>query len=111
MVIKMFFHTKHTPKMIKYITVHSQDKLLYDGKWDEIPFDEKIILEYSIRFFDDPSPCYIHRGAVRVRLLSELEELYESCQSEGSDSLWLNTLALYMGVQAVTLAEFTEKQK
>lgn len=104
----MFLRTK-APKKVKYITVHCQDEILYDGKWDELPFDEKIIIEYSIRFYDDPNPCYIHRGAVRVRLLAELEESYESAQSKGSDPLWLDTLAKYMGMQPITLAEFSER--
>lgn len=107
----MFSKTKHKPKTVKYITVHSNDTILYDGKWDELPFDEKIIIEYSIRFYDDPNPCYIHRGAVRVRLLAELEESYESSGNNNIDSSWLNFLAKCMGVQTVTLAEFSEKSK
>lgn len=105
----MFLHSKHTPKKTKYISVHCQDQLLYDGKWEELPLDEKIIIEYSIRFYDDPTPCYIHRGAVRIRLLAELEECYESSRNSGEVSLWLDFLAKCMGVQAVSLAEFTVK--
>ena len=105
----MFLRGKQTPKKIKYITVHYKDTILYEGKWDELPFDEKITIEYSIRFFDDPNPCYIHRGAVRVRLLAELEESYEAAQNNGDVSSWLDTLSKYMGIQAITQVEFSEK--
>ncbi|MDE6975193.1 MAG: hypothetical protein K2P38_19215 [Lachnospiraceae bacterium] len=107
MGINMFLRAKKTPKKTKYITLYRQDQQLYYGKWDELPLDEKIIIEYSIRFFDDPDPCYIHRGAVRVRLLAELEESYESSKNNGTVSLWLEFLAKCMGIQAVILAEFT----
>ena len=40
----------------------------------DLPLKENVILEHSLRFFNDPAPCYIHRGAVQVRLLGELEE-------------------------------------
>lgn len=40
----------------------------------DFKFKEQVILEHSKRFFNDPNPCYIHRGAVTVRLLAELEE-------------------------------------
>lgn len=40
----------------------------------DLPLKESVILEHSILFFDDPAPCYIHRGAVCVRLLAEIEE-------------------------------------
>lgn len=103
----MFLRAKHT-KAMKCITVCNQDGVLYEGKWEELPFDEKIILEYSIRFFDDPAPCYIHRGAVRVRLLAELEECYEASQNGAGGSRWRDTLARYMGVPTVTTAEFTQ---
>lgn len=103
----MFSKIKHTPKIVKYITVRSNDRILYEGKWEELPFDEKLIIEYSIRFYDDPDPCYIHRGAVRVRLLAELEESYESSKINGTASSWLDFLAECMGVQSVTFAEFT----
>lgn len=102
----MFLRGKQTPKKTKYITVHYEDTILYDGKWDELPFDEKIIIEYSIKFYDDPDPCYIHRSAVRIRLLAELEESYESSKNNGTASSWVDFLARCMGVQAVSQAEF-----
>ncbi|MBQ1189321.1 MAG: hypothetical protein IIX57_02765, partial [Lachnospiraceae bacterium] len=40
---------------------------------DVLPIRESVILEKSVEFFDDPEPCHIHRGAVRVRLTAEIQ--------------------------------------
>ncbi|MCI8624318.1 MAG: hypothetical protein HFG26_11765 [Provencibacterium sp.] len=48
--------------------------LLFEGELQDIPLREEMILQKSIEFFDDPSPCYIHRGAVMNRLYMELED-------------------------------------
>lgn len=60
------------------VCIRSGDQLLYEGFLREIPIKESIIIEKSIYFFDDPEPCFIHRNAVIVRLVSELHsELLE----------------------------------
>lgn len=38
-----------------------------------LPLRREAIIEKSIEFFQDPNPCLIHEGAVKVRMLSELE--------------------------------------
>ena len=72
------------------------------------PFSQFLNSTYPYECFDDPSPCYIHRGAVRIRLLLELEECYKASTEKASGSLWRDTLARYMGAAAVTAAEFSE---
>ena len=47
---------------------------VYRGTLTDLPLKEEIILEKSEEFFNDPNPCFIHRSAVRVRLLAELEK-------------------------------------
>lgn len=42
-----------------------------------LPLKEKIIIQKSREFFDDPDPCYIHRSAVMNRLYFELEKAAE----------------------------------
>lgn len=66
------FHKKKKYRL--YLKFHSNNQLLHDGAFLELPFPESLILEKSIQFFDDPEPCYLHRSAVRNRLLYELEE-------------------------------------
>lgn len=93
-------------KVTKYITITAQNEILYSGKWHELTFAEDIILSYSIRFFDDPDPCFIHREAVRVRLLAELEKEFPGPDAPNMTE-WLAMLARYLGVPAVERAEFS----
>ena len=70
----MFFKSKKK----RYLTVTQNGAVLYEGLWSELPMAEDVILEKSIEFFNDREPCAIHRGAVQVRLLAELEKLSSS---------------------------------
>lgn len=38
-----------------------------------LPLRREAVIAKSIEFFQDPNPCLIHEGAVKVRMLSELE--------------------------------------
>ena len=38
-----------------------------------LPLNHEAVLEKSIEFFQDPHPCVIHEGAVRMRRLGGLE--------------------------------------
>ena len=68
----MFFQSRK--KNLPSLIVSRGAERLYDGPLKDIPIRESVILEKSITFFDDPEPCHIHRSAVRVRLISELQE-------------------------------------
>lgn len=46
-------------------------RLLASAVFD-LPLRETVILEKSVEFFQDPAPCYIHRGAVMTRLYGEI---------------------------------------
>lgn len=65
-------------KKKSYLSVTQNETLLYEGFWNELPLKEEVILQKSIEFFDDREPCVIHRTAVHVRLLAELEQLFSS---------------------------------
>ena len=62
-------------KKKRYLKVTLDETVLYDGLWDNLPITEEVIIEKSIEFFNDPEPCAIHRGAVQIRLLAELDTL------------------------------------
>ncbi len=47
---------------------------LYDGRIYGLPIREGVVIQKSIDFFNDPDPCYKHRGAVHVRLWTEFEQ-------------------------------------
>lgn len=70
----MLFQKKKSVKYLSSIQILQENTFLYNGPFQELPFGESLILEKSIYFYDDPNPCFIHRGAVRTRLLGEIEE-------------------------------------
>ena len=49
-------------------------KTLYSGRIYGLPIRECVVIQKSIEFFNDPEPCYKHRGAVHTRLWAELEQ-------------------------------------
>lgn len=61
----------------KRIRITGGGQVLYEGKLEALPLREEIILAKSEEFFNDPDPCYIHRGAVSIRLYLELERAAE----------------------------------
>ena len=69
---------------------------IYRGTMTDLPLKEEIILGKSDEFFNDPNPCFIHRSAVRVRLLAELEE----AEKQKNWELW-NRYAAFPGVDSV----------
>lgn len=101
------FHrtAKASPKQ-KSVSIYRNRELLCQGKWNELPFTEKIITEYSIRFFDDPDPCYIHQDAVRVRLLAELEESWDHSPAEKRAD-WYAALSSCTGMDGISEVIFS----
>jgi len=44
----------------------------------DLPFKESVIIQKSVEFYNDPCPCYIHRGAVCNRLYCEINAAIEN---------------------------------
>ncbi|WFR58618.1 hypothetical protein QA584_05965 [Anaerocolumna sp. AGMB13025] len=102
------FTLKKEKKKKMHIDIYSDDCVIYQGRWDDLPLSENIIIEKSIDFFNDPEPCYIHRDAVRVRLLAELEAgLNRNFLSVPPQ--WLDTLTAMTGFSLISRVEFSEK--
>ena len=70
----MFFKKKTAAPALPSVRIRSGEKVIYEGLLKDIPIKEKVLIEKSIYFFDDPEPCFIHRDAVRVRLTDELHK-------------------------------------
>lgn len=96
-------------KCKKYIRIFSGSQICYDGLLEALPLCESVILQKSIQFFDDPEPCYIHRDAVRIRLLAELEQAFVPSEQTSSASSALELLRQYTGNSSVTEAECYEQ--
>ena len=90
-----------------YVTLSADHTELYQGPWNDLPLAEELIIAKSIEFFDDANPCFIHRDAVRVRLLAELEEAIPALQGDMPPE-WLSLLSEYMGIE-ITHAAFYYK--
>ncbi len=69
----MFKKRKNKDPKAQVSIFSSNNELLFIGELDSIPIKEAVIISKSIEFFNDHNPCYIHRGAVTVRLLGEIE--------------------------------------
>lgn len=102
------FTLKKDKKKKMHIDIFNENRVIYQGRWDDLPLSENIIIEKSIDFFNDPEPCYIHRDAVRVRLLAELEAGL-NCNFLSIPPQWLNNLSVWTGLSHITRVEFSEK--
>jgi len=60
------------------LEVRLNDKVLFSGVLEDLPLKDEWILKKSIEFFNDPEPCFIHRGAVTIRLLNEIWDAAEN---------------------------------
>jgi hypothetical protein len=57
-------------------------KTLYSGRIYGLPIRECVVIQKSIEFFNDPEPCYKHRGAVHTRIWAEFEQYLEKTGSQ-----------------------------
>ncbi len=47
--------------------------ILFDGRITELAVPDRVVRDLSLKFFNDPEPCQIHRSAVLCRVFAELE--------------------------------------
>ena len=79
--------------------LHVEDRAgrsLFDGPLDRLLLPETIILRLSEEYFADPAPCPIHRNAVTVRVLAELQECLDGGKPLAVASL-PPKVAVYLG--------------
>lgn len=88
------------------IRILGADGTLYDGAITGLEIPEKLIIELSIEFFDDPEPCQIHRGAVLRRVFMELAMVLGENSTTPASALpdaARRYLAAYAGLTSVML--------
>ena len=65
---------RETPLMPAYLQLRDAEGIIiYDDRIDRMAVKEDHVIELSIQFYNDPEPCFIHRGAVLSRIFVELE--------------------------------------
>lgn len=100
---------KKSTKKLNQIKIMTEKGTLYVGSFLELPLKEPVILQKSIFFYDDPDPCFIHRSAVRNRLLSELEHEFLQCASSMPETIFCKEqLPLFYDYIALDLEESIE---
>ncbi len=62
------------PKRTWQVELWAGDRLIDEAPLEEFQFPEAGVIAMSVEFFNDPTPCEIHRGAVRWRALQAMKE-------------------------------------
>ena len=72
-----------------YIRVLDQSgAIVYEGLPSNLPFPEEVILQKCLHYFNDPEPCYIHRGAVIMRMAAEIQQALETAPLSPAREPW-----------------------
>jgi len=98
---------EHKGNSPEYVRIIAEKTIVYHGKWSEIPIEEQVMLSKSEEYFGDPEPCYIHRAAVRMRLLGETGELIMSTD-KGTREKAIARIRDCMGCSEITAVECYE---
>jgi hypothetical protein len=56
----------------------SKNNIIFNNKISALPLHEEFILSDSIKYFNDPEPCMIHRSAVMKRIYIEISDFFHS---------------------------------
>jgi len=80
-------------KQLIHITIRDREHVdLFSGDVCGLGFTSEHIVERSIAWFNDPSPCYRHRAAVEQRIIIELVDFLSRKSALGVHQLLLNQL-------------------
>ncbi len=86
--------------------MNCEGSVLLECSCNRLPLKEKVILEKSVEFFNDPEPCFIHLSAVTARLLSEISEHIDNKLNQGMELLKgtedLYLLKSYVNVEGIS---------
>jgi len=65
---------KKTPPTPSRLQLRDREgNLVFDDRIDRLKIRDDRVIELSILYYNDPEPCFIHRGAVLSRVLGEIE--------------------------------------
>ncbi len=67
----MFGRKNHPVHMLQILD--ARGNIVFYDRLDRLSLTEDCLINLSIEFFDDPAPCEIHRSAVMLRVIAEIE--------------------------------------
>lgn len=83
--------------------IDCKNKILFSFKIKSLPIKEEGIIRKSIEFFNDPEPCFIHRGAVAARITAEIYEYFSNNVKKGMNEIqWVDFPEKYKNLLNVT---------
>lgn len=71
----MFWKKAPKPEADIILVTDIDGNVCFRGNAAEFPLSESSIIKLSMEFYNDPSPCEIHRSAVRMRAFYEILEV------------------------------------
>lgn len=96
-------------KAVSWLTLYDNDgNIAKKMLLADLTVPEGIVIEKSIEFFRDPSPCFIHRSAVLSRLMMELECALSACTVEPMSSLSSDLrryLSGYVNIHSISITQ------
>lgn len=92
-------------KLKKKFLIYAEGREALRAPLIEIPIREEVIIEKSIEFFDDPEPCYIHRGAVVTRLAGEIEDAINDNGGKLEGDAISDTIRRYVNIDGIDSLE------
>lgn len=75
---------------MKEITIlNKENTVIFNDKIINLPLKEKVIIDKSILYYNDPAPCFIHRSSIVKKLLYSFQCHLELQLLEGkSELIW-----------------------
>ena len=86
------FKRKREKKIERVLCICKNGCYLYHGSVLELPIADDQVIAGSIKFYDDPEPCMIHRSAVVSRYYMEIEAWLDDTGYESGSPVELDDI-------------------
>ncbi|NLP28246.1 MAG: hypothetical protein GX370_05680 [Clostridia bacterium] len=80
--------------MKKITLLNKEERVIFHDKLINLPLKEKVIIDKSIFYYNDPAPCYIHRSSIVKKLLYKFQVSLEEQLLEGKRELMWSDIPL-----------------
>jgi hypothetical protein len=98
----MFRRKKKVPVLTLY---DASGVKIFDGALSAWPIPERDVIQLSVRYFNDPEPCHLHRSAVCQRAYLEILEAHLGAEREPVERLGAERADWFPGAARFSLRE------